>query len=147
MELLQKQTAIYNYIKNNFKLALSERYGEDTDLDAYIQDFVNLDKYQKSKQMFFDWSNYSFDTLSLDSMVETVELHLILTFRNDTPTNLHNKMMEYAPILYNTITESDGFNGLVDIVEVTNIEFYEATDTDQNIKVADLTVNMRDEIR
>ena len=146
MELLEKQNAIVNYIKEHFKDALTEYYGEDTDIDSYIQDFINLDKYQKSTQLFFYWSNYNFTSLSLDSMEEDSELHLILTFRNKSSEELHNLMMTITPILYNTISDSNGFGGIVDILEVTNIDFYEATDTDQNIKVADVTVSMRDEI-
>lgn len=146
MELLQKQNQIVDYIKTHYKNDLSTYFEKETDIDAYIQDFINLDKYQSKKQMFFDWSNYSFNSLSLDSMEETCELHLLLSFKGASPAELHEQMMTYTPILYNTISNSDGFGGIVDIVEVTNIEFFEATDTDKNIKVADLTLSMRDEI-
>lgn len=146
MELLVKQNSIVDYIKEHFRAALTEYYGKDTDIDSYIQDFINLDRYQKSTQLFFNWSNYNFSALSLDSVEENSELHLILTFRNKSPEELHNLMMTITPILYNTISDSNGFGGIVDILEVTNIDFYEATDSDQNIKVADITVSMRDEI-
>ena len=81
MDYKSQQNAIKTYIESHLPAILTA--GNLTDFDAYIDDFLDLDKYTKSRQLFYNFSYYNYDYLSNESQSNEFEFTVYLVFRND----------------------------------------------------------------
>lgn len=145
MDFIGKQTAIKNYIKNNLPNVLSE--AELTDFDEYIDDYFDLDLYQKQKQLFFDFGNYTYEKLSNMSDSETLEFSVYLAFQNENEKVSKELMLKYAGAFYEMFTRSGrNFEGIADIGTITEATFYNAAEGNTDVKVAEITIVLSTEI-
>lgn len=141
IDFLQQQDRIKNYVTYNYPKILEEL--NLPDVGAYISDFIDLDKYTKSTQLFFDFGDYQFSNLSNESNTQEITAHIYLTFKNKKSTELHELMMKYAACFYELVERSNqSFDGVVDFVRVAGVRFYDAAEADLNIKVADITLTI-----
>ena len=58
MDFKAQQNSIKKYIADNFKTTLAA--GHLPDMDAYIDDYLDLDKYSKAKQLFYFFNYYNY---------------------------------------------------------------------------------------
>ncbi|EGC78218.1 hypothetical protein [Treponema denticola] len=144
MNFLDQQEKIQEYIKKNYKIVLSELNLED--VNDYIDDYLDFDKYTKSKQLFFDFGKYKFNSLSNESNEEEFEFKIYIAFRNAKAKDLKNLMLKYTAAFYEMFERSGGnFNGVADFGVIEDITFYNATEANINIKLSEITVILKTE--
>lgn len=135
-----KQTEIKNYIEENFTKSL-EAIGLDN--VNYIDDFLDLDKYQKNNQLFYDFSNWDFSSLSNESNSATLHFNIYLTFRNGRVSALSDTMYKYAAAFYDMFHKSgDNFSGIFDYGIIENCKFYQAAEANVNVKVCAVSIRL-----
>lgn len=144
IDFITQQEQIQEYIKTNFPVVLQEQNLKD--VDAYINDFLDFDRYTKNTQLFYDFGNYTFNALSNESNSEEIELHIYLSFKGATATELNKRMMEYTAGFYEMF-ERSGFNfgGIADFGTIDSISFYQATEGNLNAKLAELRIKLQTE--
>lgn len=139
-----QQTSIKNYIETNFPNVLQEL--ELPAPGAYIDDFLNLDKYKKAVQLFYDFGEYSFSDLSNESNVEDLVMTVYLTFNNDKASALKEKMVKYTACFYEMFNRSGcNFGGIADFGQIESVKMYQAAEADINVKVAEISIRLRTE--
>lgn len=144
IDFLTQQEEIQKYIETNFPVILQEQ--ELKDVDAYINDFLDFDKYSKNCQLFFDFGNYTFNALSNESNSEDIELRIYLTFKGGTAKDLNKKMMNYTAGFYEMFERSGcNFAGLSDFGMIETITFYQAAEGNVNVKVAEIKIKLQSE--
>lgn len=144
IDFLTQQENIQEYIKTNYPVVLQEQ-GLD-DVGAYINDFLDFDKYNKKTQLFFDFGNYTFNALSNESNSEDMELHIYLSFRGDSAKELNQRMMRYTAGFYEMFDRSGcNFGGLADFGTIESVSFFQATEGNANLKVAELKLKLQTE--
>lgn len=144
IDFLEQQDAIKNYIQENLPSVLEEL--ELDDMDAYIDDYLDLDKYQKSKQLFYNFGSYNYKHLSNESEDEEMTLHIYLTFQKGKPSELITKMKKYTAAFLEMFRRSgNNFGGLVDIGIYENVFFYLAAEGTTDVKVSDIQLKLTSE--
>lgn len=144
IDFIKQQDRIKNYIQINYSKVLEE-VGL-TDVSAYIQDFLDFDKYQKPIQLFYDFGSYNFSSLSNESDTEEIELHIYLSFKGAKPSELNDKMLKYTAGFYEMFIRSgSNFEGIADFGAIENVTFYQATEGNTNIKLADIKLKLQTE--
>lgn len=144
IDFLDQQDAIKKYIQENYSKVLEEMGLPD--IDAYIDDFMDLDKYQKSKQLFFNFGTYSYNHLSNESEDEVVTLNIYLTFQKGKSSELITKMKQYTAAFLEMFRRSgNNFDGLVDIGIYENVYFYLAAEGSTDVKVSDIQLRLTSE--
>lgn len=143
MDFLGLQTQIINYIQENYSKSLEDIGLENVN---YINDFLDLDKYQKNKQLFYDFADFDFTALSNESNSLHTTLKIYLTFKNGKSSVLNDVMMKYAAAFYDMFHKSnDSFGGVVDYGRISNVHFYYAAEANINVKVAEIQIELWNE--
>lgn len=140
----QRQAEIKAYIKTNLPIVLTEM--QLADFDEYIDDFLDLDKYQKSKQLFFNFGSYTYDHLSNESENEELTLNIYLVFQKAKSSELVSRMKKYTTALIEMFKRSgNNFDGLVDIGIFENVSFFLAAEGTTDVKIADVQFKLTTE--
>lgn len=143
MDFLGLQTQIINYIQENYSKSLENIGLENVN---YINDFLDLDKYQKNRQLFYDFADFDFAALSNESNSLHTTLKIYLTFKNGKSSVLNDEMMKYAAAFYDMFHRSnDSFGGAVDYGRISNVHFYYAAEANVNVKVAEIQIELWNE--
>lgn len=132
---------IKEYVETNLPDVLEEM--ELNNLDAYIDDYVDLDSYKKPRQLFYQFNSYSFEALSNESESAECSFTFYLTFCGQKPSELSDAMLVYTMAVQMMFANSgNNFGGLFDygIIESTN--FYQAAEGDKTKKVAEINFRM-----
>lgn len=141
MNFKQHQEQIKTYIENNLPVVLTSA-GLDN-FDAYIDDFIDLDKYTKSKQLFYNFNYYNFDNLSNESNTEDFEFSVLLVFRKGNQTSLKDNMLNYASAFYKMFEDSGkNLEGIADYGIIQTVNFYPFAEGYDQVKIAELTVHL-----
>ena len=141
MDFKSQQNAIKTYIESHLPAILTA--GNLTDFDAYIDDFLDLDKYTKSRQLFYNFSYYNYDYLSNESQSNEFEFSVYLVFRNDKVALLRDNMLDYASAFYEMFDESGcNLGGIADYGLIRTVEFFPAAEGHKDVKIAELTVRL-----
>lgn len=144
MNFLDQQEKIQEYIKKNYRIVLSELNLED--VNDYIDDYLDFDKYTKAKILFFDFGKYKFNSLSNESNEEEFEFKIYIAFRNGKAKDLKSLMLKYTAAFYEMFERSDGnFNGVADFGVIEDITFYNATEANINIKLSEISIKLKTE--
>ncbi|EMB20700.1 hypothetical protein HMPREF9723_02160 [Treponema denticola OTK] len=144
MNFLDQQEKIQEYIKKNYKIVLSELSLED--VNDYIDDYLDFDKYTKAKILFFDFGKYKFNSLSNESNEEEFEFKIYIAFRNGKAKDLKSLMLKYTAAFYEMFERSGGnFNGVADFGVIEDITFYNATEANINIKLSEISIKLKTE--
>ena len=145
MDYLSQQEKIKEYIKNNYPITLQSIGLED--MGDYIDDFLDLDTYKKSKQLFFDFSYYNYENLSNESETEHFQFSIYLVFRNGNKKDLKENMLKYATAFYKMFDDSGrNLGGIADMGRIQTVEFYPYVEGSPNVKIAELTIHLYSEI-
>lgn len=144
LNFLDQQEKIQDYVKKNYKIVLSELNLED--VNDYIDDYLDFDKYTKAKILFFDFGKYKFNSLSNESNEEEFEFKIYIAFRNAKAKDLKNLMLKYTAAFYEMFERSSGnFNGVADFGVIEDITFYNATEANINIKLSEISIKLKTE--
>ena len=144
IDFLTQQENIQKYIETNYPKVLNEQGLEN--VGAYINDFLDFDKYTKNTQLFYDFGNYDFSSLSNESNSEEIELHIYLTFKGASAKDLNKKMVKYTAGFYEMFERSgDNFDGLADFGIIESVSFFQATEGNPNVKLAELRIKLQTE--
>lgn len=144
LDFLNQQEKIKKYIKENYKLVLSELSLED--VNEYIDDYLDFNKYTKAKQLFFDFGKYKFNSLSNESNEEEFEFKIYIAFKNGKAKDLKSLMLKYTAAFYEMFERSGGnFKGISDFGSIEDVTFYNATEANINIKLSEISVKLKTE--
>lgn len=144
VDFLEQQENIKNYIQENFPIVLEELGLPN--VDRYIDDYLDLDKYQGKTQLFYNFGTYEYDHLSNESENETVTLNIYLTFQKAKADELITKMKKYTAAFIEMFRRSgNNFDGLVDIGMYENVYFYLAAEGSTDVKVSDIQLRLTSE--
>lgn len=112
-------------------------------LDAYIDDYVDLDAYRKPRQLFYQFNEYDFEPLSNESNNAECTLIIFQTFMGQKSSELSDAMLVYAAALEMMFAKSENsFGGLYDYGFIENTKFYQAVEGDKNKKVVETIFRM-----
>ena len=143
MDFEKNETDIQAFIKQAFEAELT---GRNLALPGeYVSDAVDLDQHKKSVTVFENFSDYQFEQLSNESRTVNYKLTIYIVLRNKKPGELHTDMLKYATALYKVVAENSTFAGLVDFASADTVTFYETAEADENIKVAELEITLKEE--
>lgn len=129
---------IRRYIEANLPVYL-ERENLD-DMDNYVNDFLDFDKYKSKKTLFYNFGSYYITPYTNENERGQFSFDIFLAFRGNTAENLRADMLEYSSLFYEMFKNS-GFNfgGAVDLQMNTELYFYNAAEGNTNLKVAAFT--------
>jgi|GEM_PF-2403089 len=144
LDFLSQQEKIKNFVQENYKKVLSEL--SLGDVNDYIDDYLDFDKYTKSKQLFFGFGKYKFNSLSNESNEEEFEFKIYIAFRNGKAKDLKSLMLKYTAAFYEMFERSGGnFSGVSDFGTIEDVSFYNAIEGNINIKLSEITVILKTE--
>ena len=144
LNFLDQQEKIKNFVQENYKIVLSELSLED--VNDYIDDYLDFDKYTKAKILFFDFGKYKFNSLSNESNEEEFEFKIYIAFRNGKAKDLKSLMLKYTAAFYEMFERSSGnFKGIADFGVIEDITFYNATEANINIKLSEISIKLKTE--
>lgn len=143
MDFLQHQEEIKAYIETVMPTILAD--AELDNYDDYIDDFLDLDKYAKKKQLFYNFNNYTFDYMSNESNVEDFDFSVYLVFRGDKVSNLRKQMLNYASAFYKMFEDDGNLGGIADYGIIQTISFYPAAEGYEDVKVAEVSMRLHTE--
>jgi hypothetical protein len=144
IDFLEQQNGIIEYIKEHYKEYLPESLAEPND---YTTSFLNLDQYKNNTTMFINFGNYTFEWKTNESELQEIELIIYVVVRNEIPDVLRNKMLNYTTAFYQMFDDcGQDFNGLVDYGKINEFVPYEYVEGTKNIKIAEITLTLRNEI-
>lgn len=141
MDFKQHQADIKNYIESNLPSVLQEC--NLADFDSYIDDFIDLDKYTKSKQLFYSFDYYNYEDISNESNVEDFTFSVLLVFRKGKDSELKENMLNYASAFYRMFELSgNNMKGVADYGIIQNVQFYPFAEGYPEVKIAELTIHL-----
>lgn len=145
MDFKTQQNNIKEYIEEHLPSVLTSM--NLANMDAYIDDFLDLDQYSKSKQLFYNFSYYNYDFLSNESESEIFEFSVYLVFRKDNSDNLRDNMLDYATAFYKMFEDSGcNLGGIADYGRIETVQFYPAAEGYPKVKIAELTIRLHTEV-
>jgi hypothetical protein len=143
MDYEKLQNDITDFIKNNYKLSLPDGL---TEPDAYIDEApIDLDKYKKDNQLFFDFGKYDYEALSNDSDTQTATLTVYIICRNDKTDALKHKLLSYTSAFYTFVAKSSGLGGTVDKTDIKSVTFFDDVSGDASIKASSIELELTTE--
>ena len=150
MDYKEQQNRIKAYIQNNYPIAIESlnelKNLELQPIEAYIDDFLDLDLYGKSRQLFFNFGTYNYDYLSNDSEDEDFVFSIYLVFRKASVSTLRENMLDYATAFYKMFDDSGrNFGGIADYGKIETVQFYPAAEGHPGVKIAELTIRLHSE--
>lgn len=144
LDFLSQQEKIKNFVQENYKKVLSEL--SLGDVNDYIDDYLDFDKYTKSKQLFFGFGKYKFNSLSNESNEEEFEFKIYIAFKNGKAKDLQTELLKYTAAFYEMFERSGGnFKGIADFGTIEDITFYNATEANINIKLSEISIKLKTE--
>lgn len=141
MDYREQQNSIKTYIETYYPQYLTQ--AEKPQIEAYIDDFLDLDKYSKSRQLFYFFDYYNYEYLSNQSESEEFEFKVYIVFKNDRVQNLRDNLLDYTSIFY-TMFDQSGRNlgGIADYGQITSVEFFPAAEGHREVKIAEITIKL-----
>jgi hypothetical protein len=144
IDFLKQQNGIIEYIKERYKEYLPEGLPEPND---YTTSFLNLDQYKNDTTIFINFGDYTFERKTNESELQETELVIYIVVRNETPDALRTRMLGYTTAFYQMFDDcGQDFDGLVDYGKINEITPYEYVEGTKNIKLAEITLALRNEI-
>lgn len=141
MDFKNQQDAIKTYIETHLPDVLNDM--GLSNFDDYIDDFIDLDLYKKSKQLFYNFNNYNFENLSNESETEDLEFSVYFAFRNNKPSELRNQMLNYSTAFYRMFDESGrNLGGISDDGIIQTLSLYPSAEGYKDIKIAELIIHL-----
>lgn len=145
MDFEEKETAVKNFIESNLPSYLTA--AELPSVDAFVDDFLDFDKYKASTQIFYDFVNYTFENLTNQSNKLNFRMSVYVVLRNDTPATLRTNLLKFAACFYQLFAETGGnFGGIFDHGLLTECNFYNAAEGHKELKVCEIEFEFETEL-
>jgi hypothetical protein len=144
VDFLRQQDEIEGFIESNYRNYMIDNLPPP---QAYVDDYLDLDKYRQDFSMFFNFGSYGFERETNVSENQETLLAVFLVVRNDDTGKLREKLLKYTTSFYRFFDEAGGnFDGLVDYGKIESITFFNAAEGQKNVKVAQIDVVLNNEI-
>lgn len=143
IDFLKQQQDIIDYITDNYQEYLNNYSIEKPQV---VSDFLDFDRFKNSFTCFVDFDNSTFPNGGYNddcSKTENLVVNIFLAFRNDTPSNLNNKMLNATTAFYNMIRNNE-MNTIT--ANINRIEFFKYVEGTNNIFASKLTLELNKEI-
>ena len=127
MNLKQEQEQFVEFIKNN--------YNVNCDITT---EFLDLDKFKSDITLFIGFDNINFELSKYDDDCMNygkLNVSCYLVVRNDTPSNLNNKLLESTDEFYKLI-ENENY------IDLKNIEFFNYVSGNKYIVATEFTLGL-----
>lgn len=139
----ERENAVINYIKDN----LPNFLGDKPDFDRYVNDYLNPDGYKDDKIFFFNFGSYDLEPFQTGADSGRFMFDVFMLFRNEEPEELHEQMLDYADAFYEMFKASNfNFGGAVDMGLEVNVNFYNAAQGNNNLKICVMTFTTASEM-
>ncbi|MCL2440476.1 MAG: hypothetical protein FWD14_01920 [Treponema sp.] len=139
----EQQDIIVNYINENYESYLKQY---NINQPKITTDYIDFDKYKNDFICYVEFDNTTFpatDRFNDDcSIVEKLLINIFLVFRNDTPANLNEKMLNAASAFFEMIREKR----IVLTVNINKIDFFKYIEGTNNIVSSKLNLELSLEI-
>lgn len=140
IDFLKKQNEIKEFIKSKFETYLTEGLSAPS---KYVDDFVDLDKYNQPSILFYNFSQYNFSDLSNESQNQEITFSVYFVCRGNNADTLKEKLLKYTACFYSFFEETGrNFGGLIDYGNIDTVNFYEAAEGNTNIKVSEIQMKL-----
>jgi hypothetical protein len=132
-----KEDELTQYIADNFNRFAAKP------ITHFLNEYLDLDQQKFDAILWFSFDGYDYQELSNQSRMETCELRVFITERNDTETALHTRLRDHAGAFY-AMFEAGGcnFGGIVDLGMIASVRFYDAVEGDKGKKLAEIAMNL-----
>jgi hypothetical protein len=132
-----KEDEITQYIADRFN-----GFAE-TPITHFLNEFLDLDQYKFDSSLWFSFDGYDYQDLTNQSRMETCELRVFITERNDTEQALHTRLRGHVSAFYAMFEAGQcNFGGIVDMGLIASVRFYDAVEGDKGRKLAEITMNL-----
>ena len=130
----EREEKIMSFVRDNF----SNYMGED--FDVYVNDYINIDAYKYDATLFFNFGSYSITPLTNESGAGAFSFDVYMVFQNAKSEVLKNRMTSFADAFFQMFKKS-GFNfgGATDGTMEIEIYFFNAAESNPNVKVCQMT--------
>ncbi|UTC78112.1 hypothetical protein E4O04_08915 [Treponema sp. OMZ 799] len=144
-DFYELQKNIKDYITESYKPIALSLYNLST-FDKSIMSFPDIDRERVKKALFFDFDDYSFEVLTLESALLTGYLDLYITLRGSaTPQSMTEEASKYATVFFKLIDDEKTLGGIVDEAVIERINFYDHAEGNINYKAAKLKIKFSKE--
>ena len=144
-DFYELQKKIKDYITENYKPLASSLYNLSP-LDKYIMSFPDIDRDRAKKVLYFDYDDYSFEVLTLESALLTGYLDLYIMLRGSAaPQSMTEEVSKYTTIFFKLIDDEKTLGGIVDEAVTEKINFYDHVEGNINYKAAKLKIKFSKE--
>lgn len=141
----EKENQIKAFIEENFPDYISG--AELEQMDAYIDDFLDFDKYKQNKKFFYNFSTYDFNDLSNESNSATFNVSFYIVLKGEEAGTLRSNLLKYAAAFYKMFEKSgNNLNGIFDFGKIDTVNFYNAAEGHKELKVCSLDVTFQIEV-
>jgi hypothetical protein len=143
MDFKEQKDVIIKYIEDNFNLYLGQY---DLNVPKITEDFIDFDKFKHDFILFIECDTINFLNTFNDDCSETERLlmNFYLVFRNDTPINLNEKMLN-ASSAFGTLIKEFRLDFFLSS-NINNINFFKYIEGSTNIVASKFTVQFEIEI-
>ena len=115
-------------------------------LDKSVMSFPDLDRERKNRIAYFDFDEYRFERLTLESDLLTGFVDVYITLRGSaTPEKMNEDIAKYAAVFFTVIDDDKTLGATVDEAEVEQIDFYEHAEGSVNYKAAKMRIKFQKE--
>lgn len=141
MDFLKTQNFVMDYIRDNYGGYLSEFNIEPPFITS---EFIDFDRFKKKFVCFVDFESSTFsvaDRYNDDcSKTEKSTINIFLAFREDTPTNLNDRMLNATTAFYNMNKEKRISNIISS--NINRVDFFKYIEGNNNIFSSKLTIEL-----
>jgi len=141
MDFKKTQDIIVDYIRNNFDDYLSVF---NIERPFITEEFIDFDRFKKKFVCYveFDSSTFSITDKWNDDCSQTEKLivNIFLAFREDTPANLNNRMLNATTAYFNMNKEKRISNIISS--HITRVDFFKYVEANTNIFSSKLTLEI-----
>lgn len=111
----------------------------------FINDFLDLDKYKASNQIFYEFSSWNFDYLQTHAQNGKLEINIFIVCRNGK--NLKEKCLNYATDFFRFFEETGkNFGGIADFGKINSLTMFDAVEGNPEIKLVELNIELNLEV-
>lgn len=144
-DFYELQKNIKDYITENYKPIALSLYNLSP-FDKSIMSFPDIDRARVKKALFFDFDDYSFEVLTLESSLLIGYLDLYITLRGSAPPQaMTEDASKYATVFFKLIDDEKTLGGIVDEAVTEKINFYDHVEGNINYKAAQLKIKFSKE--
>jgi hypothetical protein len=152
IDFKEQRDILIEFINGNYEEYLN-RINIKNPLDLSIKkplitdEFIDFDKNKSDFVCYIEYDNISFPQSRYNddcSQTENIIINIFLVFRNSTPSNLNNSMLNATSAFLNMV-RNEQFNDAV-TSRINKVDFFKYIEGSNNIVSSKLTLEINEEI-